>query len=410
MSTDGKALMSQSTHRDRLLEDASFHIEFHGYLSNHAKHAVIALRGLGASEEDITAYVTDYAANTYGFGLEPARPSAVTLSEASWRELLGKHEEFEALRRFFQGRVRTLGLEETLRRYVPDLIPGLVGALLHGAIHLGWALDAGHEGMIVEGLAYLSFSFVSCDPRLTHGGSALENSDRTPLESLRRIATQWSQSKVGLSGWVDETLELPELSIAAGFQPTLEHTGAQLSIARVLARGHELIESTPKWAQAPVTEETWRELYYAIAVVYMSEPGDFALLHLITALHAVESIARHLPPAGQQAAIEYYWKSALGILFALKAVPTPAQLTALHARFASSSDPAPDASIQAEWEDIVQRARQEREEHNPKLVYVTRMLWGRFGRASIHRECARHFTTTPVLSPSAEFAPSRQGN
>ena len=31
---------------EQMLDDKSFHIEFHGYLSNHAKHAVIALNGL----------------------------------------------------------------------------------------------------------------------------------------------------------------------------------------------------------------------------------------------------------------------------------------------------------------------------------------------------------------------------
>ena len=61
-----------TNHDDRvaqMLDDKSFHIEFHGYLSNHAKHAVIALDGLGANAEGIAAYVDDYARTTYGVGL-----------------------------------------------------------------------------------------------------------------------------------------------------------------------------------------------------------------------------------------------------------------------------------------------------------------------------------------------------
>ena len=409
MNGKERTMKSHSTQIDRMLGDESFHIEFHGYLSNHAKHAVIALHGLGATDDDISAYLEDYAKTTYGFGLEPYKPSETVLTEANWRELLGKHEEFDALCRFFQERVRDVGLQETLELYVPELLPGIVGALLHGTIHLGWALDAAHEGMIVEGLAYLAFSYVSCHPSLDSAGPASRATDQTPLATLQRIATEWSRDRLALEGWVDESMEMPELSVAAGFQPVLEHTGAQLSIARVLARGHALIESTPVWAQAPPTEETWKQLYYAISLIYMSKPGDFALLHLLTSLHAVENIARHLPPDGQREAIECYWKAVLGVLFALKAVPAAADLTALHSRYEDSVDPASDATVQSNWASIVERALQEREEHNPKLVYVMRKLWHRFERASVHRECARHFTTTPVLSPDAEYSPSNQG-
>ncbi len=60
---------------DAMLDDKSFYIEFHGYLSNHAKHAVIALNGLGTPAGDIAAYVEEYARTTYGFGLEPPKRS-----------------------------------------------------------------------------------------------------------------------------------------------------------------------------------------------------------------------------------------------------------------------------------------------------------------------------------------------
>jgi hypothetical protein len=40
----------------KLLSDRSFHIEFGGFLTNHVKHAVVALEGLGASAELIQRY------------------------------------------------------------------------------------------------------------------------------------------------------------------------------------------------------------------------------------------------------------------------------------------------------------------------------------------------------------------
>ena len=84
-------MTEHNTRVDEMLGDKSFHIEFHGYLSNHAKHAVIALNGLGAPAEDIAAYVEEYARTTYGFGLEPPTQSDIQLTEENWRDFLGTH-------------------------------------------------------------------------------------------------------------------------------------------------------------------------------------------------------------------------------------------------------------------------------------------------------------------------------
>ncbi len=392
-------MTEHNTRVDEMLGDKSFHIEFHGYLSNHAKHAVIALNGLGAPAEDIAAYVEEYARTTYGFGLEPPKQSDIQLTEENWRDFLGKHEQFTSLCRFFEERVETLGLEQTLKVYVPELLRGCVGALLHGTIHLGWALDAGHRGMTIEGLAYLAFSHVSCYPERTFSKSKPLAADRTPLNSMQRIAAEWDRDRQALSSWVDDTLSSPELSVAAGFQPVLEHTGAQLHIARVLAEGHPLIHTTPLWMENAGQEEVWGQLYYAVMLLYLSNPGDFVLLHLVTSLHAVEQIARHLPRDEQSKAIKCYWTAMLGVLFSLKTVPTKASLDDLHARYADSIDAAESASVGREWKSSTERALAEREEHNPKLVYVLRKLWARFGHRSVYRVAAGCFTETPVIAP-----------
>ena len=39
----------------------------------------------------------------------------------------------------------------------------------------------------------------------------------------------------------------------------------------------------------------------------------------------------------------------------------------------------------------------EAEEHNPKLVYVQRLLWKRFGHRSLFRIAAGNFTNTPKI-------------
>ena len=95
--------------------------------------------------------------------------------------------------------------------------------------------------------------------------------DLTPLDSMKRIAAEWDRDRRVLSSWVDEALNSPELSVAAGFQPVLEHTGAQLHIARVLAEGHPLIHSTPFWLESSDPEEVWEQLYYAVMLWTLQE-------------------------------------------------------------------------------------------------------------------------------------------
>lgn len=83
----------------RLLADRQYEMEFHGcpimssylspyndvhvrrFLTNHAKHAVIALAGLGASPARIEEYWNSYTSETpYGIRLDPASTPKVQLS------------------------------------------------------------------------------------------------------------------------------------------------------------------------------------------------------------------------------------------------------------------------------------------------------------------------------------------
>lgn len=57
------------------------------------------------------------------------------------------------------------------------------------------------------------------------------------------------------------------------------------------------------------------------------------------------------------------------------------------------------------WDEIMSRAIEEIEEHNPKMVYVLLKIWNRSGHLSLFRVAASHFTQTPDLPESFE-APS----
>lgn len=388
----------------RLLADQSYHIEFNGHLTNHVKHAVVALAGLGAPPERIQGYYDNYARmTTYGSGLEPSRPATGPITEATWERFLGQRVNFAGYCAFYDRQVGELGMPEVLRRYVPRLLPGWTGSFTHAAIHLGWGLDAGSRFMAVEGLAYLAFSYVTDHPERT---LPPQGEDRTVVDSLLRIAGAWDADRDALRQWALELSADTAVGIASGIHPELARSGLQYRIARMLGEGHPLIYATPAWLDGCDPEGVWEQLYYASTLLYLAAPGDFVLLHLITSLHGLEQIAQRTSGVDQRQFPLNFWIGLLGIVFSGGDFPRRAKLAALHAAFDGAIDAGGERVWEPDWRHIVARAIEEDEEHNPKLVYVLRRMWRRTGRCSIYRAAAGQFTATPALPPSFEEPPT----
>jgi hypothetical protein len=396
MSIDeNKALSVMET----LLNDRSYHIEFNGFLTNHAKQGVIALKRLDASAKRIEEFYNLYARQTtYGFGLEPPKLSKHIITQDNWQAYFGKHCNFTSYCQFFDQKEKELGMERLLEEYVPSLLPGCVGSLMHGTIHLGWALDYGNRWMIIEGLAYMAFSYVSCQPDKTFPSPLNPNADKSVLDSLLNIADAWETDGEELHNWREATLTNEKYSASSGFHPELSGTGFQNDIAKVLTEGHPLIHTIPAWIENLDMATIWKELYESLTLFYLAKPGDFLVLHLITSLHGMEQIANRLPVYQQKRAVKCYWTAILGVVFSDDDVPTRATLEALKLKYKDAVDPNEDFEEGQTWEEIIARAIIEEEEHNPKLAYVQRLLWKRFGQRSLFRIAAGNFTTTPEVA------------
>ncbi len=383
---------------ETLLSDQSYHIEFNGFLTNHVKQGVVALKGLEASAQRIKEFYDHYVKyTTYGFGLEAPKTSEHIITQDNWQIYFGKHSSFSSYCQFFDQKEKELGLERLFEEYVPSLLPGCVGSLMHGTIHLGWALDSGNRWMTIEGLAYMAFSYVSCQPEKTFSSALGSNADKSVLGSLLHIAEAWETDGETLNNWREATLTNEKYSVSSGFHPELVITGFQNDIAKVLAEGHLLIHTTPAWIENLDMETIWKELYEGLTLFYLAKPGDFLVLHLITSLYGMEQIANRLPVQQQKRAIKCYWTAMLGVVFSDDEVPTRATLEALHSKYNNTIDHDEDLKEGQTWEKIVARAIIEEEEHNPKLVYVQRLLWRRFGHRSLFRIAAGNFTTTPEV-------------
>jgi 2-phosphoglycolate phosphatase len=383
-----------------MLNDRSHHIEFNGHLTNHVKHAVVALAGLGVAPERIRAYHDNYVTLTpYGCPVEPARAPQRTVDDDNWLQLLGKRQDFAAHCEFFDRRERELGMPEMLRRYLPRLLSGWVGALQHATIHLGWALDAGNRQMAIEGIAYLAFAHVDCHPERATTSDAYDA--ERPKDSLLRIARYWEDNQRQLGAWVQDLVD----DTSADIHPELLRSGLQHRIARLLGEGHPRIYETPAWVTDQDTDASWDQLAHLVTLLYLAEPGDFLLLHLMTALHAMRHIADALPAEQRPEAVKCYWTGILGVLFSRGHFARPGKLTALDNLFDTAVDDVTDPRWAREWEWLVARAAEEEEEHNPKLVYVMRSMWHRTGGRSLYRVAAGQFTATPELPATFEQPP-----
>jgi len=394
MSTEEKKKLNVI---ETLLNDPSHHIEFNVFLTNHVKHAVVALKGLEASPERINEFYDNYAKfTTYGYGLEQAKLSEHIITQDNWQVYFGKHCSFTSYCQFFEQKEKELGIDRLLGEYVPILLPGCVGSLMHGTIHLGWALDSGNRWMIIEGLAYMAFSYMSCQPEKTFPLSPEPVAEESVLDSLLHIAEAWEDGE-SLHNWLEATLSNDKYSASSGFHPELAVTGAQFNIAKVLTEGHPLIHATPAWIENLDMATIWKELYEGLTLFFMAKPGDFLVLHLLTSLHGMEQIANRIPVDQQKRAIKCYWTAMLGIIFSDEEVPTRATLQVLNSKYKDAIDHDGRPTEGQAWEDIVARAIIEEEEHNPKLVYVQQLLWERFDHRSLFRIAAGNFTTTPEV-------------
>ncbi|MEK8168837.1 questin oxidase family protein [Streptomyces sp. M19] len=160
--------------------------------------------------------------------MEPARLPERTVSEKDWERLIGARTDFAGYCEFFDRQEKELGLDGLIRRYAPVLLPGWVGAFTHATIHLGWALDADNRWMIIEGLAYVAFAYVSChperavpQPEARPGGNTGDehHGDERAVDSLLRIADVWERDREALGQWTEDLIADPTPEAAEGIHP-----------------------------------------------------------------------------------------------------------------------------------------------------------------------------------------------
>lgn len=216
---------------------------YHGALSSHLPMGQQALLELGASAERLQAWTArettmlEPQAGTRAPRLDLARDLGRPDSDPGWRL-------------HFAGRIAQQGSATALREALVLLLPGAGAAAFHGLIRTAHAVLAGHDGELAAGLAHWAAHFL-------------------PLHAVEAAPAR------ALADSLDGLAQLPRPAGAAG----------GLIFERMRAWG-----SVPGFAdiagRLPATADSLRELALLAARTYAAT-GNFTVLHLLTACHAM---------------------------------------------------------------------------------------------------------------------------
>jgi hypothetical protein len=294
------------TCRALLGQAANFHPFYGDGLSDHVPMALVALDRLGASPGRLNTF---YRASI---------PSLVRLEPAALpvhpSDAMGDPSCFASVRLHFQRAIVEDGPEVVLRRWLPELVPGIAAASFHGLIRLGYAIETSNNAEIASGLALWTTAFTSLGPP----GILV---DEAPKDVARRLSQLIANHPFAPGLIVDRMI----------------HIAAMHAL--------QCSKSQPKQLELSDIADFVISAYASF--------DDFTLLHAVTATHAFRLI---LPFVADSAlAARYLWRSIL-IAALSSGVPLHSDWPNVH----------PDLR---DWADIAARTIESDDEHVIKLVY-----------------------------------------
>jgi hypothetical protein len=249
--------------------------EFPVLLANHLPMVLEAMGRLGASPERLEEYAAFY--NTE-HAVPPMPPRVAPLTEDTWRSAIGRREREADLRDFFAETVSRMGGAEAIRRYLPEMFPGVAASATHGLMRLAYAVLRRDEAEIGNALGYWAATYLHFPVR---AGEALPPAG--PVELV--LAMQREPGFRGIT--VSSTL----------LWKWIEHMGTMPEFQVLLGRMRP---------EAGILE-TLREASLALYAGTMS----FEALHAVTGCHWLRLVAPYVDEP--EVLCAYWWENVLAL-------------------------------------------------------------------------------------------------
>lgn len=317
-------LRTADTLEDLLAEGRDYSVEFPYLLANHLPMILVALDRLGAPESRLRSYFDMYRDVK---GLVPVPPPVAPIEAGSWTASLGDRSREADYRAFFTQEVRRLGVEDSVRTYLPTLVPGIAASALHG-------------------LMRLSYAVLRMDP---------------------------AETGAALGYWATTYLPLPA---ATGAAPVTDDPGVILARIGSLPAMHHIVPETDLlWHNiraavnatdfAPVVD--WLEIgldsprrIAATSLALFAATMDFSALHAVTGMHWVRLVTPFTPEPALL--LRHFWQTIASLVpkIGFPALPSAEQLDEWRHL------PAPG------WDEIAAAAIASDDEHDISLTFSAR--------------------------------------
>ncbi|ORX84007.1 hypothetical protein K493DRAFT_360857 [Basidiobolus meristosporus CBS 931.73] len=268
---------------------------------NHAVHLLGSLYDLGASAERMREMYRKLETR-YLYKLPEPK---YQVNRDNYREFVGKNDAYRDLVDFFEKEVGKLGFDGAFNRYVPSLLPGLCGHLVHPLIHLGYAVEFNNDLVLAEALAFGTLAYDA------HGEL---------IDKVLPTATSTDPVKI-----------IEEVSKDTHYEDVDKGPAAESKFTRAIDAKH--LEYTQKYfaawdANFPGDDYAAKvyELSQAITLLFLGYSSsyrlNFFLCHVMTGFHAVRVLLPRLAKNDQVRALRLIWLTAL-FMYVAEGHPKP---------------------------------------------------------------------------------------
>jgi Questin oxidase-like len=311
--------------------------------SNHLSMGLLSLAALGASTDRIRAKGESELKGIWPF---PTGGPAVT--RINWRDHLRNPDALPGLRAMFEHEIATLGMADTLRLYLPTLLPGLSAAAFHPLIRTGYGVRFGDAAEVAMGLAYWAVTFWPLGPLVL---SSAERDPTAALAAVRRVGPLTTEGRRAAG------IDSPKLNIVRGMRwaSTLPGFGAASS----LRIGGESLDSIAR----------------AAIRLHVASGDNFTALHGVTATHAYRMIEPFVPDRSMGR--RYLWQALVAVYVYIDAPNVGAPV-------AGGKLPG--------WDQVIAEAAASDDDHKLKLTDIAREECRHYADPMYLRAAAMHLS------------------
>ena len=271
-------------------EDGFYHPNLGGItrggMANHFPMTIIALHGLGGTDEDITRFTNSWPRHRARIHEDLSLADSQTLNSDNWTEYLGQDQYLTEFKRVF---LNELNRNDTSMEFVGhalnEMKNGLPMGLFHPVIRLSFALMHGDKGLVADALAYMGIRYFDLyGPVQTSGMQTKTEQAISEQKSPAKIHTAITASQV----WQQLQANAKSIKIKGDIY------GGSLHIGELLC-GEADIQQRALLAEFEITPENlttrMQQICESATGLYLQEPA-LTTLHGVTAAQALVDITQ----------------------------------------------------------------------------------------------------------------------